>query len=267
MGSSRPVTFLTDYGYADEFVGVCHALIAERSPQSRIFDVTHGIKRHDVRSGALVLRRSLPYFPAGIHLAVVDPQVGGERRGIAVRTADEDRIFVAPDNGLISLAAQRFGGIVEAVDISGTPQRLEPTAATFHGRDIFAPVAGHLAAGGHLSECGSPLDPDELVVLEMPLARAEGDQLITHALTIDAFGNVTLDVEHEELAAFGLRLGQLLSVNGNEAPYVTSYIDVPTGSLLVYEDAYRSLAVAVNRGSAAAVLGLAIDDEVQITPR
>jgi hypothetical protein len=101
----------------------------------------------------------------------------------------------------------------------------------------------------------------------MPLARAEGDQLITHALTIDSFGNVTLDVEHEELAAFGLRLGQLLSVNGNEAPYVTSYIDVPVGSLLVYEDAYRSLAVAVNRGSAAALLGLEIDDEVQITPR
>lgn len=264
---SRPITFLTDYGYDDEYVGVCHAVIAQRSPDSRIFDITHGIERHDVRSGALVLRRSLPYFPAGVHLAVVDPQVGGERRGIAVRTADEDRIFVAPDNGLVSLAAQRFGGIVEAVDISGTQQRLEPTAATFHGRDIFSPVAAHLAAGGHLADCGTPLDPDEVVVLEMPLARAEDDELITHALTIDTFGNVTLDVEHEELAAFGLRLGQLLSVNGNDAPYVASYIDVPVGALLVYEDAYRSLAVAVNRGSAAEMLSLAIDDEVRITPR
>ena len=264
---SRPVTFLSDYGYEDEYVGVCHALIAQRAPESRIFDVTHGIERHDVRSGALILRRSLPYFPAGVHLAVVDPQVGGERRGVAVRTADQDRVFVAPDNGLISLAAQRFGGIVEAVDIAGTPQRLEPTAATFHGRDIFAPVAGHIAAGGHLSECGTPIDPGELVVLEMPLARAEADQLIAHALTIDTFGNVTLDVEHEELAAFGLRLGQLLSVNGSDVPYVSSYIDVPVGSLLVYEDAYRSLAVAVNRGSAAEMLGLSIDDEVRITPR
>ena len=264
---SRPITVLTDYGYDDEYVGVCHAVIAQRAPESRIFDITHGIERHDVRSGALVLRRSLPYFPAGVHLAIVDPQVGGERRGIAVRTADEDRIFVAPDNGLISLAAQRFGGIVEAVDISGTPQRLEPTAATFHGRDIFSPVAAHLAAGGHLAECGTPLDPDEVVVLEMPLARAEDDELIAHVLTIDTFGNVMLDVEHQELAAFGLRLGQLLSVNGNDAPYVASYIDVPRGALLVYEDAYRSLAVAVNRGSAAEMLSLAIDDEVRITPR
>lgn len=264
---SRPVTFLTDYGYDDEYVGVCHAVIARGAPASRIFDITHRIERHDVRSGALILRRSLPYFPAGVNLAVVDPQVGGERRGIAVRTADEERIFVAPDNGLISLAAQRFGGIVEAVDISGTPQRLEPTAATFHGRDIFAPVAGHLAGGGQLAECGTPLDPDEITVLEMPLARAEDDQLIAHALTIDSFGNVTLDVEHQELAAFGLRLGQLLSVNGNDAPYVASYVDVPRGELLVYEDAYRSLALAVNRGSAAELLGLAIDDEVRITPR
>ena len=112
MGIARPVTFLTDYGYDDEYVGVCHAVIAERAPQSRILDLTHGIERHDIRTGALILRRSLPYFPAGVHLAVVDPQVGGSRRGIAVRTADEDRIFVAPDNGLISLAAQRFGGIV-----------------------------------------------------------------------------------------------------------------------------------------------------------
>jgi S-adenosyl-L-methionine hydrolase (adenosine-forming) len=267
VGIARPVTFLTDYGYDDEYVGVCHAVIAERAPQSRILDLTHGIERHDIRTGALILRRSLPYFPAGVHLAVVDPQVGGSRRGIAVRTADEDRIFVAPDNGLISLAAQRFGGIAEAVDISGTPQRLEPTAATFHGRDIFAPVAGYIAAGGHIADCGTPLDPDEVVVLEMPLARAEDDQLIAHALTIDTFGNVTLDVEHEELAAFGLRLGQLLSVNGHDAPYVTSYIDVPSGDLLVYEDAYRSLAVAVNRGSAAELLNLVIDDEVSITPR
>ncbi len=264
---SRPITFLSDYGYDDEFVGVCHAVIAQRAPGSRIFDLTHGIERHDVRSGALILRRSLPYFPAGVHLAVVDPQVGGERRGIAARTADEDRVFVAPDNGLISLATAHFGGIVEAVDISGTPQRLEPTATTFHGRDIFSPVAAHLAAGAHLSECGTPLDPDEVVVLEMPLARAEGDQLIAHALTIDRFGNVTLDVEHEELAAFGLRLGQQLRVNGDDAPYVATFIDVPAGALLVYEDAYRSLAVAVNRGSAAEVLGLEIDDEVRITPR
>ncbi|MSX01542.1 MAG: hypothetical protein F2813_00100 [Actinobacteria bacterium] len=262
-----PLTFLTDYGAADEYVGVCHAVIAGIAPDSRIFDVTHEIERHDVRTGALILRRSLPYFPAGVHLAIVDPQVGGERRAVALRAADERRLFVGPNNGLLSLAVQRFGGIVEAVDVSLSPYRLEPTSATFHGRDIFAPIAAQLAAGTELADCGIPIDPADIEVLEMPLARAEGDTLIAHALTIDIFGNVTLDVEHDELAGFGLRLGQTISANGHTAPYTTTYVDVAEGSLLVYEDAYRSLALAVNRGSAAEMLGLSIDDEVRITLR
>ncbi|MBU3675519.1 MAG: SAM-dependent chlorinase/fluorinase [Solirubrobacteraceae bacterium] len=263
---AESITFLTDYGTRDEFVGVCHGVIAGISPDSRIFDISHDVPRHDVRGGALLLRRTLDYFPARVHLAVVDPGVGAQRRAIAVRTVDEDRIFVGPDNGLLSIAARKYGGAAEVVDISTSPFRLQPTSSTFHGRDIFAPVTARLAAGASLTEAGTPLDPDELVDLEMPMARAEGDELIAHALSVDSFGNVSLDLEHEELAGFGLRLGLPVKINGSEGVYTTTFADAPEGGLLIYEDPYRSLALAVNRGSAAEQLGIDRDDEVRIQP-
>jgi S-adenosyl-L-methionine hydrolase (adenosine-forming) len=261
------LTFLSDYGLDDDFVGVCHGVVARVAPEVRMLDITHGIDRHDVRLGALVLRRALPYFPAGVHLAVVDPEVGGERRPVAARTVEEGRMLVGPDNGLLSLAATRFGGIAEAVDVSRSRHRLEPVSATFHGRDIFAPVAARLAAGDALAEAGEPVDPQELVQLEMPLARMDNEDLIAHALAFDRFGNVMLDVEHEEMTTLGLRLGHGVLVNGQSARYTTTFADVPPGALLVYEDAYRTLSLAVNRGSAADRLGLFVDDEVRISPR
>jgi S-adenosylmethionine hydrolase len=263
---SRPITFLSDYGLDDDFVGVCHAVMARISPDVPRVDLSHGIPRHDVRSGALVLRRALPYTAPGVHLAVVDPEVGGERRAIALRTAEEDRLLVGPDNGLLSLAAQRFGGVVEAADIALSALRLEPVSATFHGRDIFAPVAAHLAAGVPLAEVGAPLDADEVVRLHMPLARLEGDELVAHAIGFDRFGNVMLDVEHAELADSGLRLGRRVSVNDTDAIYAQRFGDVPAGELLLYEDAYRTLSLAVNRGSARDELDIAPDDELRIRP-
>jgi S-adenosyl-L-methionine hydrolase (adenosine-forming) len=260
------VTFLSDYGVDDDFVGVCHGVIARIAPDARVIDVSHGIPRHDVRSGALVLRRALPYFPAGVHLAVVDPEVGADRRAVAARTAEDDRLLVGPDNGLLALAATRFGGVVEAVDIGRSDHRLEPSSATFHGRDIFAPVAAHLATGAPLAEVGEPIDPDELKPLHMPLARQDDEVLVAHALAFDRFGNVMLDVEHEELAGAGLRLGHPVVVNDVDAVFVTTFADVPPGRLLLYEDAYRTLSLAVNRGSAADRLGLVLDAEVRIVP-
>jgi S-adenosyl-L-methionine hydrolase (adenosine-forming) len=261
------VTFLTDYGQEDEFVGVCHAVIARIAPEARVIDLTHGIARHDVRTGAIVLRRALPYCPPGVHLAVVDPGVGGMRRAVALRTAEEGRLLVGPDNGLLSLAAQRFGGAVEAVDVAHSPFRLEPVSATFHGRDLFAPVAAQLAAGAELATAGEPLDTDDLVQLHMPMARLQDGAVVAHAIAIDVFGNVTLDVEHPEIAGFGLRLGRPVSINGHAAHYTTTFADVPPGELLLYQDAYRALALAVNRGSAADLLGIARDDELRIAPQ
>ena len=264
---TRAITFLSDYGHDDDFVGVCHGVIARIAPEARIIDLTHGVARHDVRSGAMVLRRALPFFAAGVHLAVVDPEVGAERRAIAVRTAEEDRLLVGPDNGLLSLAAQRFGGAVEAVDIARSTHRLEPSSATFHGRDLFAPVTAHLAAGAPLAGAGDPINAGELTPLHMPSARRDEDGgLVAHALAFDRFGNVMLDVEHDELAGSGLKLGHRVTVNDELAHYATTFVDVPPGELLLYEDAYRTLALAVNRGSAAHHLGLDLDAEVRIRP-
>ncbi len=265
------ITFLSDYGHADEFVGVCHGVIATICPQARVIDITHGIPRHDVRAGAVILRTALPYLPAGVHLAVVDPEVGAERRAVAIRAAD-DRLLVGPDNGLLWPAAQLAGGSIEAVEIGRSPFRLEPVSATFHGRDIFAPVAARLAAGAALSDAGEPLDSDRLVRLELPRPQVREGALVARVVYIDGFGNLELGAEHDELAGTGLKLGRPVAVSladgtSHDAHYALTFADVPAGELLVYEDAHRLLAVAVSRGNAARRLGAAVDDELRIAPR
>jgi S-adenosylmethionine hydrolase len=264
------VTLLTDYGRDDDFVGVCHAVIARIAPEARVIDLTHGVTRHDVRDGALVLRNTLPYLPVGVHVAIVDPQVGTERRAVALRTED-GRLYVGPDNGVLSLAWQTAGGVVDAVDVTRSPHRLEPVSATFHGRDVFCPVAAHLANGEELAEAGDPLDPDELQTIELPVPRKEGDTLLAHVLSIDRFGNAALNVGHEDMAGTGITLGgQVEILSGTEhfhAKVAQTFADVRPGDILVYEDSYRALSIAINRGDAAATLQLAPDSEVRITPR
>jgi S-adenosylmethionine hydrolase len=272
MSPDRPViTFLSDYGSDDDFVGVCHGVIARICPAARVIDLTHGIRRHDVRAGALVLSRALPYLPLGVHLAVVDPDVGAARRAVALALAD-GRMLVGPDNGLLSLAATTGGGVVEAVEIAHSSFRLEPVSATFHGRDIFAPVAAHLAAGAPLARAGEPMDPRELAQIELPRARFDAGTLIAHAIDIDRFGNVALDAVHDDLADSDLKLGRAVEIQGRDgrshpAHYARTFADADAGELLVYEDAYRRLALAVSHGDAAGQLGVAIDDELRIRPR
>jgi len=268
--SAPVITFLSDYGLDDAFVGICHGVIATICPDARVIDISHGVARHDVRGGALVLRGALPYMPVGVHLAVVDPDVGAERRAVALLLADE-RVLVGPDNGLLAPAAERAGGVVQAVDIARSRFRLEPLSATFHGRDIFAPVAARIAAGVSLAEVGEPCHPAELVQLTLPRSRRDGDVLVAHAVTIDRFGNVQLDVNHAELADAGVKLGRGTSVRSSDgiertATYARTFADVRPGELLVYEDSDRVLAVAVNHGNAAQQLGLAVDDELRISP-
>ena len=262
------ITFLSDYGPWDEFVGVCHAVIARRCPAARVIDLGHGVPRHDVRAGALALRAALPYAPAGVHLAVVDPGVGGERRAVAARVAHEGRVLVGPDNGLLAVAAEDLGGVVEAVDVSDSAECLRPISATFHGRDVFAPVAAALAGGAQLAEVGEPLEPATLAALSLPCARLEGETLIAHALTTDVYGNVSLDATLEDVAAIGVHPGGALAVTGPHAAagalLARTFGDVPSGTLLAYRDARGSLALAVNGGSAAALLELARDDELRL---
>lgn len=264
------ITFLSDYGLRDDFVGVCHGVMANLCPRARVIDVTHGIPRQDVRAGAMILAGALPYLPQGVHLAVVDPDVGAQRRAVALRLAD-DRLLVGPDNGLLWLAAEQAGGIVEAVDIARSPYRLEPVTATFHGRDIFAPVTARLAGGAALAQTGDPIDPEELVPLDLPRPRIEDGRLVAHVLYVDRFGNVQLDAGHEDLESVGLKLGRSVQL-GNAAgdrhtcTFVRTFADVAPGELLLYEDAYRRLALAVSHGDAARRLGARTDDELRINP-
>ncbi len=265
------ITFLSDYGLDDDFVGVCHGVIATICPQARVIDLTHGIPRHDIRAGAIALAESLPFVPVGVHLAVVDPEVGARRRAVALRLADGRRL-VGPDNGLLAPAAEAGGGIAEAVDIARSGFRLEPVSATFHGRDIFAPVAARLAAGAPLAAAGDPCEPTGLAGLELPRPWHQEGALVAHVRHIDRFGNLQLDAGHENLAGSGLKLWnpvelELGSGTVHHAQYARTFTDVDHDALLLYEDAHRRLSVAVSRGDAALRLGLGVDDEVRIRPR
>ena len=270
MSAVPIVTFLSDYGTWDEFVGVCHGVIARRCPRARIIDLGHGIARHDVRAGALALRAALPYTPAGVHLAVVDPGVGGGRRGVALRVAQEDRALVGPDNGLLALAVEDLGGAVAAVDLADSPELLLPLSATFHGRDVFAPVAAALADGATLESVVDPIDPAGLATLALPQPRLAEEGLIAHVLTTDVYGNTALDATVELAAAAGLSAGVELEVAARggvtRALFARTFGDVAPGGLLAYGDSRGSLALAVNCGSAAAMLAIALDDEIALRP-
>jgi S-adenosyl-L-methionine hydrolase (adenosine-forming) len=268
--AARPITFVSDYGYEDEFAGVCRAVIAGIAPEAKVIDLTHGIPRHAVLHGAAVLAGSLPFAPPGVHLAVIDPEVGSARRAVAVRVTAEDRILVGPDNGLLWPASERLGGAVQAVDVSLSRFRLEPISATFHGRDLFAPVAAHLALGAALTDAGEEISLATLVTLERPEPEIEADRVIAHVVSVDHYGNAALDVADRHLPQTGLRLGRALTVEtGAErhpAVFARTFADVAAGQLIAYEDSSGSLAVALNRGSAARELALAPGDEVILRP-
>ncbi|MBV9413401.1 MAG: SAM-dependent chlorinase/fluorinase [Solirubrobacterales bacterium] len=263
MTTAPIITILSDYGLRDDFVGVCHGVIAGVCPDARVIDVTHGVPRGDIRAGALVLRGALPYLPVGVHIAVVDPGVGGDRRAAAVRLTD-GRVLVGPDNGLLSLCFAVGGGVVEAVDIGRSRFAFQPVSATFHGRDIFAPVAARVACGAALADAGEPIDPAGLLALSLPRARLEDDALVAHAIYVDAFGNVQLDAEPALAGRLGLALGRELLIGNTPARYARTFGDAGPGELVLYEDSDRRLALAVNRGSAADRLGVVADDELRI---
>jgi S-adenosylmethionine hydrolase len=243
----KPITFLSDYGPGDEYVGVVEGVIARIAPEVRVIHLGHGVPPQDVRTGSRRLARALPFTPPGVHLAVVDPGVGTERRAIAIRSGD--RILVGPDNGLLVQAA---GAIDEVVEISRSPYRLEPVSHTFHGRDIFAPVAAHLARGDPLT--GEPVD--SLVELEPLRPRSEGAVRIVHAVEIDGFGNVITNADRPDRPS---------QVNGHAVVVGRTFGDVPPGGLVIYEDSAGEVAIAVNGGSASDLLGVRTGDELRLT--
>jgi S-adenosylmethionine hydrolase len=253
------ITFLSDFGLEDDFVGTCHGVIARIAPDARVLDITHGIKPGRVLQGALMLANTLAYMPVGVHLAVVDPGVGGVRRALALRDA-EGRLYVGPDNGLLLPAAERYGGVVEAHELANPKYALEHVSRTFHGRDLFSPAAAHLALGVPLGELGPPIDPDALVHVDVPKAKRVDGGVRAAVLAVDRFGNMALNLNRADLEEAAIVPGTRVEVEARGSRYfavaVRTFADAREGDLLLYEDSYRNVAVAVSRGSAAALLGL-----------
>jgi S-adenosyl-L-methionine hydrolase (adenosine-forming) len=265
----RPICFFSDYGYADDFAGTCRAVMARISPEVRVIDVTHGLVQRDVLGGAVILRNTLPYMPDhAVHLAVVDPGVGGPRRAVALRSAG-DRLFVGPDNGLLTLAADAASGVTEAFALTNRELWMAPLSETFHGRDVFAPVAARLAAGLSLDEVGDAIDPAGLVRLELPPPRRHRDGLTATAVLVDRFGNIALNLDAGQLEA--ARLGETVElVCGGErylARIARTFSSVRPSDIVILVDSYGQVAVAVNHGSAAEVLGLDAGEEVRLRRR
>jgi S-adenosyl-L-methionine hydrolase (adenosine-forming) len=265
------LSFLSDFG-TDTAPAVCRGVIWSILPEARINDLTHSSRQFGIRDGAFLLWSSVPYLPVGVHLAVVDPGVGTVRRPIAIEVARGDRL-VGPDNGLLVPAAERLGGIVVAHALENRSLWRSSVSQTFHGRDIFAPVAAHLAGGTPIGEVGPVIDPVELVRLDLPRAELREGGLDTSVLFVDAFGNCRLAGQPADLAALRTRLepGDRFSVRIgstiHEMPWQPTFGAVEAGAPLLYEDAdYAGLAIGINRGSAAERLGLALDTPVRIEP-
>jgi S-adenosylmethionine hydrolase len=262
MGGYGWISLTTDYGTFDGFVAACHGSVARIAPGVRVIDVTHHVPPADVPRGAAVLAQTAPYLPSSVHIAVVDPGVGTARRGIALTTPNG--VLVGPDNGLLIWAAEALGGIEQAVELANKDWFLGDVSRTFHGRDVFAPAGARIALGATLDEAGPSVDPDSLVRLPDPIVTVGDGWLEAEVTTVDRFGNV-------QLAAGGALLSGLapdLLVAGNvRARRGTTFQDVATGDLLVYEDSAGQVAVAVNGGRAVVVLSVRPGDLVRIAQR
>jgi len=233
-----------------------------------VIDITHGIPPQHVLQGALVLANTLPYMPAGVHVAVVDPGVGGERKPLAFRGGD-GRLYVGPDNGLLLVAADRLGGIEEAVEIVNEDYMLTPVSRTFHGRDVFSPAGAHLATGVELRELGPALDSAGLARLELPVAQIGTARIRATALYIDRFGNIQLNLTSEDLEKVGIVPGTKVEVEVRFERYFAvaarTFAEVRTGDIVLYEDSYRNIALAINQGNAARMFSLRVGQEVLLS--
>lgn len=250
---NRPITFLSDFGFADEFVGVVHGVMAAIAPGCRIIDLHHRIPAGNVRAGALALMRAIQYMPPGVALAVVDPGVGTDRRAIALET--EWGHLVGPDNGLLSPATALLGGATAAHSIENPEVLLPGRGATFEGRDRFAPAAAVLAAGeAKLAELGPAADPHSLTPLLLPLAEVEEGRVTGQAWWVDGFGNVQTNISPDDLTEAGIAPGDEVTVLVGSAeyqvPWTAAYADVGAGAALMHVDSSGLIALAVRGGRA-----------------
>jgi S-adenosylmethionine hydrolase len=265
----RVITFLSDFGVEDDFAGTCHGVIKRIAPQVDVIHITHGIEPQSILQGALVLANTLPYMPDGVHLAVVDPEVGSPRRALVVETAD-GHLLVGPDNGLLVPAAEALGGVAAANEITNRQYALEPVSATFHGRDVFAPAAAHLVLGVERAELGAAVEAESLVRLEMPTPEIGRRRIRSTCLYVDRFGNIQLNLTARDVEQLGIvpgrRVEVALPMDRFYAVAARSFADARPGDIVLYEDAYQNIALAISRGNAAETFGVRAGTEVRLRP-
>jgi S-adenosylmethionine hydrolase len=273
------ITLTSDFGLADASVAICKGVILGIVPDARLLDVSHGVTHYATAEGAALLWAALPHMPVGVHMAVVDPGVGTDRRPLALRTGRGD-FLVGPDNGLLLPAADRLGGVAATHLLANPAYRLPDVSRTFHARDVFAPAAGHLAAGIPIEAFGPALALGSLVRLDLPEPRSAGGALEASVTLIDAFGSAQLFAQIGDLeAAIGPVVsgdalaidaadGRVLGDGGSiELHWRRTYGEAAAGEPLLCVDSYGRLSVAVNLGDAATRFGLAVDRRLGIRRR
>lgn len=263
------ISFLSDYGTSDEFVGVVKSVIRSIAPDTVVLDITHEIPPYDIKAGSLALARSVQYLCPGVVLAIVDPGVGTARRSIAVEVGGGQSYLVGPDNGLLAPAIGMADGATAAVELNNPEYQLAAPGPTFAGRDVFAPAAAHLCAGVPLSALGAAVDPAVLLPGVVPLPRQENGALVGEILWVDRYGNCQLNIDPGEIESWGDRV-QLRWLRPREgtrtATRVRAFDELGAGQVGLVVDSYGLLAIAVARGSAADTLGLAAGDEIHLVP-
>jgi len=261
------ITFLSDFGLKDDFVGTCHGVIKRIAPDAQIIDITHGIPPTSILEGALVLANTIGFMPVGIHLAIVDPGVGGPRRPLALRD-EEGRVYVGPDNGLLLPAASR-AGVAEAYELANPAYALESISRTFHGRDLFSPAAAHLANGVPLEDLGPPVDPEGLVRLDLPEPAVSDGAIRATLLYVDSFGNIALNLDRDDVEILGIFSGARveLELSGERyyAVMARTFADARPGDVILYEDSYKKMSLAISRGSAARMLHATPGQSIRIS--
>lgn len=263
------ISFLSDYGTRDEFVGIVKCVVSDIAPHAKVIDLTHDIPPFDVRAGSLALARCISYVPTGIVLAVVDPGVGTARRSVAVSVGGGRGVLIGPDNGLLSMGTALAGGAEAAVVLNNPEYQLATPGATFAGRDVFAPAAAHLCNGVPLTELGEVIDPNLLLPGVVPLSRKEGDDLIAEITWVDRYGNCQLNVGPDEVASLGTTLGvAFTAANGervNRSAAVVPNFSAIGGGIGLVIDSFGMLAICVDRGSAAESLSIGVGDAVTLS--
>ncbi len=262
------ISFLSDYGLDDEFVGVVKSVIRSLAPDVMVIDITHNIAPHDLRAGGLALARASQYLAPGVVIAVVDPGVGGARRAVALEVGDGQSILVGPDNGLLAPAVAMCGGATAAFELDNPQFHLltadSGVGVTFAGRDIFAPVAAHLCLGVELRELGTEIDAESLLPGLIPVARNEPDAVIAEVLWVDRYGNAQLNIDPTDIESLGSAVCVRAHESVRRALFASTYGELSSGVVGLVVDSYGLLSLCVDRGSAALELRIAAGDEVRI---